>query len=277
MATKVKAVKKPGISDAFKQEVRGLVASTIDQYFKATLGTEQGVVDYFMALIQEESGYRPGVTGISVSEVPTARQAKASSGAKSYMSSQVIKNILATGTPQQRANVQSGKVAQGLTQCMGWNIVRGASGSGKCLVEETGRADLIAALCVNAGDSIEAKLLGSENIPTNILAGLTVLDSKYKAARKASGGWRVYGGAVFSTRIAASVGAYLGTSVDVATGKTVQSYVQDIVGGNSYVKANGDSAGTGGTATKTALNATTGPTTNAPTNSVSIPGCSKAA
>lgn len=269
-------------SEKLRQRIRAAVASNIEQYFSGTLGTEPNVVNYVMGLIQFESGSRPGARGPYVSEVPTAKQRQGSSGARQYMSSTSVSNIVKSGDADQKRNIQSGKIAQGLMQVMGWNIVKGGSASGKCLIEETGRAELVDRLCIAAGDSIEAKILGDDNIDNNILAGLAVLETKYKACRLRKQGWSA-GGAYFSTKLSCAVGAYLGIGgKDLVTGVTADSYVASIMGGDAYRRANGSSykiagidtpSGGSGVSTKSAQSAASGPTTNGTGQPNIIPGC----
>lgn len=280
MAPRVKPT--PTSSEVLRQKVRAVVTSTLDQHFKATLGTEPNIVNYVMALIYEESRFSPFARGPYVSEVPTAKQKKSSRGARQYMNSASVINIIKLGDADQKRNIQSGKIAHGLMQVMGWNIVRGASASGKCEIEETRRTDLIDRLCIPAGDSIEAKLLKEENIENNVLAGLAVLERKYKACRLRDGGWSA-GGSYFSTRLSCAVGAYLGVGgKDLVTGITADAYVASIMGGDSYRRANGssykiagidNSSGGGGVSTKSAQSVSSGPTTNGTGQPNVIPGC----
>ena len=273
MATRVATT--PTASDKLRQKIRSAVSSSIEQYFQATLGTEPNIVDYVMGLIQFESGSSPSAQGPYVSDIPTAKQRQGSSRARQYMSSTSVSNTSKVGDAIQKRNIQSGKIAQGLMQVMGWNIVRGASASGKCEIEETRRTDLIDRLCISAGDSIEAKLLKEENIENNVLAGLAILEMKYKACRLRSGGWSA-GGAYFSTRLSCAVGAYLGVGgKDLVTGVTADDYVASIMGGDAYRKANGGAGYriSGDVSVKTAQSASTGPTTNGTGQPNIIPGC----
>lgn len=260
-------------SSAFKQKVRGVVSRLIDEHFKGTLGAEPNIVDYVMGLIQAESSFRPSALGPIVNETPTARQKQGSSRARQYMDSDSVQKVLSTGDPAQKKNVQGGKVAYGLMQVMGWNVVRGGSSKAKrCEIEETRRPDLALQLCVNAGDSIEAKLLGEDNIENNILAGLLILETKYLASRRKNGGWSA-GGATFQSRLAAAVGAYLGVGgVDLRTGITSDQYVAMILGGESYRIANGKASG-GDTTVRTAQASSSGPGTNGGDVPATIPGC----
>ena len=272
----------PTASEKLRQKIRAVVSSDLEQYFSATLGTEPNIVNYVMSLIQYESGTRPYKPGPYVSEVPTAKQRLGSSRAKQYMNSTSVSAIVKSGDATQKTNIQSGKIAQGLMQVMGWNIVKGASASGKCEIEETRRSDFIDKLCISAGDSIEAKLLGEENIENNVLAGLAILEMKYKACRLRKEGWTA-GGAHFSTRLSCSVGAYLGVGgKDLVTGVTADSYVSSIMGGKAYREANGTGykiagidtpAGGGEVSVKSAQSASSGPTTNGTGQPNITPGC----
>ncbi|HET8686063.1 MAG TPA: hypothetical protein VFM18_05285 [Methanosarcina sp.] len=262
---------KNGASAAFKQKVRGIIKNLVDQYFSGTLGAEQDIVNYVMALIQTESSFGPSRTGLVVSEVPTPKQSKPSSRAYQYVSSNSVRAILSLGDTQQKLNVASGKVAHGLMQVMGWNIVRGGSSkTNLCEIEESKHPEIISRLVINPGDSIENKLLGEDNIENNILAGLAILESKYKFTRRFGTGWSA-GGSVFPTRLAAAVGAYLGVGgVDLRTGITAEQYVDRILGGDSYRVANGSSSNLG-TVTRTASSGA--PSTNGSSVPATIPGC----
>jgi hypothetical protein len=162
----------------------------------------------------------------------------------------------------------------GLTQVMGWNIIRGASKSGKCLIESA-RPDLAGRLCVSPGDSVAAKLKGSANIENSILAGLVVLESKYKTGYAKNGYWAVKIGnqeRVFPSRISAAVSMYLGMGLKDAAGTTPTSYAQEIIGGIAYSKANGSvSPAIGKSRPQTAIAAANGPTTVG--GKGSTPGC----
>lgn len=252
----------PGTSAAVKQAILGHVQSILSTYFMSTLGTEPNIVNYVMAIIQHESAMRPEVRGAYVSALPTAGQKLGSSRAKQYLASAPVAKVLASGTPEQKANIPGGQRGQGLMQVMGWNIVRGGSSTAKqCEMEQVGIQTITDLLCVNAGDSIEAKLLGPGNIYNNVLAGMSLLHMKYKAAHKSGAGWAVGSGALYASRIEATIGAYAGSAaIDVVLGASTAGYVTSIVGGRSYVLANSS----GGTATKTqsASAAVNGPSTN---------------
>ena len=265
---------KAGSTSALKQTVRGIISSSIDTYFKSTLGTEPGIVDYVMGLVQMESSFRPGITGPMVSEVATPKQKVPSSRARQYIESGPVQAILATGSAEQKRNLQSGKVAQGLMQVMGWNIVRGGSSKTKrCEVEESKQTAIAQRILVNAGESIESRLLGEANMENNILAGLLILEQKYLSARRSSTGWYV-GKATFSSRVRAAVGAYLGVAAnDLVTRVSAEEYVASIVEGESFRVANGKEPGRGDIVVRTAQSTSTGPTTNGSSVPASIPGC----
>jgi hypothetical protein len=263
--------------EALRQKLRSTTTSLLKQYFGQTLNTVPDIVNIFMALMLKESHFNVNAA------YATALSPYNSSGAADYYNSTVIKNILTPGNPasslQKRDNEPEGRTAIGLTQCMGWNIVKGASISGKCLVEQF-RPDLVGTLCINPGDSVKAKLSGEANISNSILAGLVVLESKYRAGYAKNGGWAIKLGSgkssrelQFPSRIYSSVAGYLGySSAGDANHTTYTGYANDIVGGSFYAAANGTSAPrVVTTKIQTAMNSSNGPVTVGGVGM--IPGC----
>lgn len=235
-------------NDRRRQELRGIIKGHLDTYFKSTLGTQDDMVNIFLALICLESSFNAGAKGPAIS-------LSSSSGARDYWESTSVQSKLkeidatiASGTAtddqksaarQQRANIQSGLKAMGLSQSMGWNHIKGGSKKdGKCLLEKA-RPDLSDQLCISPGDSLETSLLGESNMSKNVLAGLVVLESKWKACKKVASGWQI-GSYVYPLRVSASVSGYLGLGAkDTQTGITPGAYTASIVGGSMYAKANG--------------------------------------
>ena len=232
------ATGKPVSSDAFSntrwQDIRTTTKTLVTGYFPATLGSYPDIINVYMALMHLESSFNVNAIGPEVKEMT-------SSGARDYMWSPPIKKIMATGSTYQQSNAQVGKRALGLGQCMGWNLVRGASMSGKCEVERL-RPDLASLVCVEPGDDLVVQILGAPNMSKAILAGLIILEGKWKACTQKSPGW-VIGGLYFSSHIYASVAAYLGLSAaGDANGTTYTKYANEIIGGKHYLLANGTSA-----------------------------------
>ncbi len=238
MATSTSTAKKKQVSNAAneakRQVFRETIKSLLATHFSGTLNTQDDMVKIFLSLMLLESSWNVDVRGKSI-------PVRISSGARDYWNSNAVKKILETGTATQISNVTEGLRAMGLSQTMGWNHVKGASATGKCEIERI-RPDLAGQLCVAPGDDIAAILVGEKNISNNILAGLAILESKWKACKAVPGGWKI-GSRVFPLRISASVAGYLGLGkADVVTGKTPEDYSASIVGGDMYAKANGDTS-----------------------------------
>jgi|HigsolmetaAR204D_1030405.scaffolds.fasta_scaffold11697_2 hypothetical protein len=257
-------------SVAFKQSLRQIIDNCIRTYFSGTLGREPDIVNIVMSLIYLESSFRPDAIGPAI-------PLSASSSARDYWNSSAIASILKSATPQQRANIEQGLRAWGLMQCMGWNVVRGASkaGGGKQEIERH-RPDLAPRLTVAPGESIEAKYYGEANVENQILAGLVILESKYKAVRPSGNGFRI-GRLTFSTKMPAAVAAYLGLGArDVRTGITPEQYANSICYGRAYEIANNGASPTGyvPTANPTPSQSTKGPSRTAASghNQVTV-GC----
>ena len=258
-----------------RQKVESTITSLIDQYFKSTLGSEQGIVEYVMALMKYESGFNAnGPPGPIVSEVPTAIQKQGSKISEDYIKSSPVRAILANGTPVQKRYVKEGQQAHGIMQVMGWNIVKGASATNQvCEIERLKRPEIAARLLVNAGDSITAKLSGIANLENNILAGLTLLESKWIASSNRGDGWSVsQAGERFNSRLASAVGSYLGKGRDLVTGITTQAYVASIMGGPAYKQVTSGNVGKSAVE-KTASKVAGGPTTNGGGNKGEVVGC----
>lgn len=234
------ATKSPNASAAANEARRQVLRTTIDnclkQYFSSTLGTQDDMVNIFLAQVYMESHFNVDAKFGGTLSFTT------SSGAADYYYSPAIQKILNTGSAAQKANEPLGRKALGLTQSMGWNHIRGASRkTGKCLFETLHNGAFASRLCVNPGDDPTAILLGEANIENSILAGLAVLESKWNAAKKTKDGW-VIGSYVFPMRISAAVAGYLGLGAKDANGTTPQAYSASIVGGQHYLAANGASA-----------------------------------
>jgi hypothetical protein len=222
-------------STSYKQTLRSLISSNLSQYFSSTLAQEADMANIFMALIYTESSFNSSAIGPQLSP-------STSSIAKDYWSSTPIQNILSTGTAQQRANAAQGLSALGLCQVMGLYFVRGSSkASGKQTLEASSNP-AAQTLLVNPGDNIEALILGDANISKQILAGLIILESKYKIV-KGSGNSFSIGNIGFTSKISAAVAGYLGVGKADANGTTPQQYAYNIVRGPKYQIANNGSSG----------------------------------
>lgn len=267
MAAPVSVSSAPSGGSGMVQRIRGIVSSLLEQHFKSTLGSEQGMVDYFMALMKKESSLNPnGPKGALISDLSSSR-------ARDYMNSPGVRVVDATATPLQRQNIQDGKRAHGLVQLMGWNIVRrGSARAQKCEFEQLKRQDLAAQFLVNAGDSITDKLSGEANMERSILGGLLLLEAKWLICRSVTGGWTA-GGDTFATRLACAIGAYHGAAkpgTDLAA--LSRSYVASVMGGDAYRAVTKGTAGQS-SEVRTAQAAASGPATDGGGNKGEVVGC----
>lgn len=227
------AVTGPVVDNSIKQICSTTISKLISQYFPNTLGKENSIVQIVMALIQKESSFNVNAIGPSLNPLT-------SSGAADYRNSPVIQNVLASGNFQALQNVNQGLVALGLMQTMGWNQVKGASKAGKQLIEQA-RPDLVSILCVNPGESLKAKFLGSANVSNQILAGLVVLEQKYKAVKQVGGQYKI-GSFTYNSKLECAIQGYIGlSSTDKGNGSSTAAYVSQIYYGSAYTQANGPS------------------------------------
>ena len=214
--------------------IRFSVTNNLQQFFTSTLNQEPDIINIFMALIFKESS-----NNVSALGPVTSVNGRSTGGA--YISSSAVKAVLNLADPVKDANITRGLQGLGLTQSMGYNHVKGGSPSGICEIQRL-RPEFASTLCVNPGDSLDAILVGPNNISNNVLAGLIILEGKYKAAKQSQGGWTVNGISIFPSRISAAVGAYLGTGAGDILGTSPANYAAAIIGGDAYAKANSNSA-----------------------------------
>lgn len=221
----------PVQDNSIKQICSTTISQLLSQYFANTLGKETDIVKLIMGLIQTESSFNMNATGPALSTV-------ASSGARDYINSSAIQAVTAKNNAQQYDNVNQGLHALGLMQTMGWNHVKGASASGKQLIEQA-RPDLVSVLCVNPGESLYAKFLGQANVSNQILAGLAVLEQKYKAVKQSGNSFTI-GQFTYPSKMQCALQGYIGLSTtDKGNGSSTAAYVASIYYGANYTKANG--------------------------------------
>lgn len=251
---------------SLKQSVRVIINNALTAYFSNTLYKETDIENLVMALIQTESSFNPYAKGPAI---PLAK----SSGARDYFNSSAVASVYNKGVAVQMSNIEDGLRAWGLMQVMGWNFVKGGStaGGGKTELEKA-RPDLAPQLVINPGESISAKYFGEENIQNQILAGLMILESKWKAAKQVSGGWKI-GNITYADRMSCAFRGYIGLgSVDNGNGSSPISYVATIVNGPNYKIANGPGAVY--IANRDAQQTASGPPiTIASASNATIPGC----
>lgn len=247
-------------------KITDTISKMIDSHFAATLGKEPDIVKIVKALIYKESSFNVNAIGSPVS------YRKGTTGFN-YMTSSSI-NAFLSENPSQISVILEGVRAYGLMQVMGWNLVRGGAPSGKCEVERL-RPDLASSLCVNPGTSVTSMLIGESNLQNSILAGLVILEGKYRSVTSVSGGFGVKGDPykrVFVSKISAAVAAYLGLGKADLNNTTPEEYSAQIVGGSVYAKANGSSLKIRDSAINIA--SAVGPSTNGSSlNNIGVPGC----
>ena len=259
------AVTGPVTDTSVKQIAATTIKQLLDQYFANTLGKENDIVRLIMGLIQKESSFNYNATGpvLSVS---------ASSGASDYYYSSPISNVYTTGNSVQRSNIVQGQQALGLMQTMGWNQVKGASKNGKQLIESV-RPDLVSTLCINPGESLYSKFTGQNTVSNQILAGLAILESKYKAVKQSGSKFTIGAGQnqfTYDSKMQCALQGYIGLSkTDKGNGSSTAAYVASIYYGDSFKSANGG----GGTTISGPPSTNTGPITAASGDNQHPPGC----
>ncbi len=222
---------KPTQSVTWDQTVTDLITNHLNTHFSSTLAKETDIVNIVRALMFLESSGRGDAAGPSL---PLA----SSSIARDYWNSPTIVSARQSANQIQLANIQQGLRAWGLMQVGGWNLIRGATAGGKTEIEVS-RPDLASQLMLNPGDSLSAVYGNPAEASRQILAGLVMLESKYKRVTGSGIEWKI-GRFTFNSRISGSVAAYLGLGAkDVVTGITPQQYANSIVYGDAYKRANG--------------------------------------
>ena len=213
-------------------KIKDVIKSQISLNFSGSLGREPDIINVVSSLIYRESSFNPN----SVSSTKIT--------GKNYLNSSAINAILTspslTGT--QKANIEQGLVATGLMQVMGYSFVRKSNPSGTSELERI-RPELAAPLMVNPGESIRDHILGEANIGKQILAGLIILEGKYRLPQWNSAGYFSIKQDAFNrrfkSRLEGAVAAYIGLGRMDGNGTTPESYIATIFGGDSYQRANG--------------------------------------
>lgn len=271
-----KKVKRgPSFSKERVGKIKEIIQSHVNSYFAGTLGAVPDIVNIVAAQIYHESTFNASALGVVVSSRPKT-------GGGQYVSSSVIQDILNSPDSDvnsyiKKYNVEQGLQGMGLMQVMGWNIIRGASPSGKSEVQRL-RPDIANNVLVEPGDDLISLFLGEENMQKQILAGLIILEGKYRATSANGEYFYVKGDPYrrpFSSRIAGAIAAYLGLGKADARGTTPEGYAESIVGGSKYKIANSE----GGSIIydvkyRAAPQVATGPSTNGINRAKSkVPGC----
>jgi hypothetical protein len=216
-------VNRPATAYGNKQAVRARVTDLIKQNFANTLGQATDIINIFMALIQKESSFNvinskgPNYGPLHLNKI---------------LQYSAINNKYSQGTTAERVNITNSAAAYGLCQVTGYYCIRGCSSTGVSELEKM-RPDLASPLIISPGDDVTTKLWGENNLDNQLLAGLIVLEDKYKniAPRLVSQG-------KYSNRLTAAVAAYLGLGAFDSLGTTPEAYANSIIRGSAYQIAN---------------------------------------
>lgn len=261
---------KNSVSTEVVAKIKDQIGKHVTAYFAATLAQEKDIVNIVAAQIYYESRFNFNALGLTVSSGP-------GTGAATFVNSSVVQKILKDGTPEQKNNIFEGLKAVGLSQVMGYYFVKGASTTGVCEIQRL-RPDLAGTLCVDPGVRVYTSIATESNFSKSILAGLIILESKFKNVRATADGlFYVLGdryNRTFPTKIAGAVAAYLGLGSSDRNTTTPESYSRNIVGGAAYKVANGDNPIIYKSTDKTAVQVAAGPATNGSTKTnIFVPGC----
>jgi hypothetical protein len=249
--------------------IRDTIHSLITSYFSSTLGKETDIVNVVNALVHLESRFNVNATGVDNST-------RRGTAGYNYITSSAVSSKLATATPIQEANIYKGLRAIGLMQVVGWNFIKGGALTGVCEIQRL-RPELATRILVNPGDDPYETMLGEENIENAILAGLIVLEGKYKSIFPSGDVFKARGDPYnrdFSTKLSGAVSAYLGLGKADALGTRPEDYAASIIGGRSYSIANGTNPIKISTTSPNTQSASAGPSTNGSDKTrLKVPGC----
>lgn len=220
-------------TDATRNQIGDFIVSHLKNSFNSTLNTVPNMKEIFLALIYHESSYNHNATS---RPNPTSR----GTAGYTYTTASAIAAKLSGGTAVEIANITKGLCALGLAQVLGMYFVKGGNPDGSAELQRL-RPDVAGPLIVQPGDDITAKVLGQSNASNAVLAGLIILESKYKAVKQYGASFGIVPTQLFSTKIGAAVGGYLGLGKADIYGTTPAAYSNSIVGGDTYRIANGSS------------------------------------
>jgi hypothetical protein len=255
---------QPVHSALSKQDIRARVTELIKTKFANTLGQAFDIVNVFMALIYTESTFRTDRKSVNNGGAHTEYILKCSA----------VSNVYKAGAAQQRANIINSTAAYGLTQVLGYYVIKGCGTTGKSELEKL-RPDLAGPLLVPPGTDVATKLNGDNNIDNQLLAGLIVLEGKYVNLAP-----KLVAKGMFSNKLTAAVSAYLGLGKSDAYGTTPEVYANSIIRGAAYQIANngrgpdGETlAASGGNSGSNGKPGSSGDKTAASGNNLSVAGC----
>ncbi len=216
-----------GKSYTSKQIIEAEVKRLIKTHFSATLGTINNISNLVLACIYKESSFNPAARSVIHGDKQVKRFSKYSAIAAKLSSKDT--------TEEERANMRNSVRGYGLMQATGWYIIKGAGPGGQNELSRM-RSDLAGPLLVEPGIDV-GTILGPTNIVNQLLAGLIILEDKYKTA-----GSKVANPPTrdkpYTSRISATFGGFLGHKGVDANGTNGVGYAASIVQGDSYKIAN---------------------------------------
>lgn len=208
------------------QVIEAEVSRLIKSNFSATLGTITDITKLVLACIYHESRFNPAANSGLHGETQFQRFKKYPAIAAKYASNKT--------TEGQKVNLRNSVAGFGLMQATGWYTIKGAGPDGKNELMRM-RPDLAGPLLIEPGEDVNT-VLGPDKLENQILAGLIILEAKYKIANSQ---WSNPPTAAkpYSSRLAATFGGYLGQGYD-KFGSDPMSYASSIIQGDSYRIAN---------------------------------------
>lgn len=239
-----------------KAEIDKLIAAN----FSGTLGTIPEVTKYILACVYKESTFNSransGIHGES-----QLRRFLGYSAISAKMSNP-------TTGEQEKANMRNSVAGFGLMQATGWYLIKGAGPNGQNELMRM-RPDLASRLVVEPGIDINTKL-GPDMVTNQLLAGLIILEDKYKVAPSLVANPTTQK-KPYTDRISATFGGFLGKGTD-KFGSTPQAYASSIIHGQAYAIANGTTSKVGFTGTDN-NDKSTAVASSASGNNLGPPGC----
>lgn len=209
------------------QVIRAEIDKLISTYFSNTLGTIPEVTKYILACVYQESSFNSKANSGIHGDVQLRKFLEYSA-----ISSKM--NNPAT-TEQEKANMRNSVAGFGLMQATGWYLIKGAGPNGQNELMRM-RPDLASKLIVEPGVDINVKL-GAGMITNQILAGLIILEDKFKTSGSFVSNPPTQK-KPYTDKIIATFGGYLGRGTDKG-GMDPQTYASSIIRGKAYAIANG--------------------------------------
>lgn len=222
------------------QVIEAEVNNLIKQHFSSTLGTITDITKLVLACIYHESRFNTAANSGLHSEGHFQRFKKYPSIAAKYASDKT--------SEREKVNMRDSVAGFGLMQATGWYAIKGAGPGGKNEFMRM-RPDLAGPLLVEPGEDVN-KTLGPDKMSNQILAGLIILEDKYRAAGSLVSDPPT-AAKPYTSKLAATFGGYLGKGTD-KFGSNPMAYASSIIQGDSYRMANSGYTSRNGNAGTTA-------------------------